>query len=111
MKLLVVIANYGTNQLSHLDKVLYEYKNYKNIDVDIIVHTNETISNNVNQILIKNLDNWNRLPFTTRKTIFDRKDDYDLFIYSENDHLITENNVKSFLNVTHILPEKYKLFL
>ena len=45
------------------------------------------------------------LPFAHKKLFAERANDYDLFIYSEDDTLITENNIKAFLDVTRILPE------
>jgi 2-polyprenyl-3-methyl-5-hydroxy-6-metoxy-1,4-benzoquinol methylase len=45
------------------------------------------------------------LPFAHKKLFADRLNDYDLFIYSEDDILITERNIAAFLRVTPALRE------
>jgi hypothetical protein len=47
-------------------------------------------------------DPWS-LPFGHKKLFADRCENYDLFIYSEDDMLITEKNISSFLQMTAIL--------
>jgi len=113
MKVLVCIVNHGENQIWCLEQLLKEYKSWK-YDVDIIIHSNISLplENNKTSPLYdgvkvqtyNNLENPHYLPFQTRKTIFDLKNDYDLFIYSENDHLITQRNIDAFLKVTSFLP-------
>jgi len=49
-------------------------------------------------------DPWS-LPFGYKPIFADRADSYDLFIYSEDDTLVTERNVGAFVSVTQILPE------
>jgi len=51
---------------------------------------------------------WKRhldFPFAHKQIVADRLNDYDLFIYSEDDMLITEKNIRSFLKVSADLPE------
>ena len=45
------------------------------------------------------------LPFAHKKLFADRSEKYDLFIYSEDDILITEKNLRAFLDVTPSLRE------
>jgi hypothetical protein len=44
------------------------------------------------------------LPFGHKKIFTERLEDYDLFIYSEDDTLITWKNIESFLQLTKVLP-------
>ena len=45
------------------------------------------------------------LPFLYKKLFFDRKEDYDLYIYSEDDTLITEDNIRAFMKMCKLLDE------
>ena len=45
------------------------------------------------------------LPFAHKQLFADRADQYDLFIYTEDDILITERNIRAFLDVTDVLLE------
>ena len=109
MKILVVIVNFGDNQLKYLDIVIKEYKSFtKPFEVNIVIHSNIPLDyEGVEVKIFDNLDDYEKLPFTTRQTVYERRNDYDLFIYSENDHIITQHNVESFLTVTNILPKPY----
>ena len=49
-------------------------------------------------------DPWS-LPFGHKQIFRDRLQDYDLFIYSEDDILITQRNITAFLSATAILKE------
>ena len=51
-------------------------------------------------------DPWS-LPFGYKTIFGERMSQYDLFIYSEDDTLITERNIDAFVKVTKILPEEY----
>lgn len=106
MKVLACLVNYNNNQLWCLERLIKEYKSMEGFDVDIVVHSNvELPYEGIQTKIITGLDDWNLMPYTCRKTIYDNKDNYDLFIYSENDHLITERNLTAFLKATNLLPE------
>ena len=52
------------------------------------------------------------LPFAHKRLFAERADKYDLFIYSEDDILITERNIRAFLDVTAALqPDEIAGFL
>ena len=53
---------------------------------------------------LPNRNPWS-LPFGHKKVFADRIDQYDLFVYSEDDILITENNLRAFLEVCSILAD------
>ena len=44
-----------------------------------------------------------RSPFVIKSFLRDRLESYDLFVYSEDDMLITENNLRAFLEVSQVL--------
>jgi SAM-dependent methyltransferase len=48
-------------------------------------------------------DPWS-LPFGHRQLFADRADAYDVFIYSEDDTLVTQRNIEAFLDATRVLP-------
>jgi hypothetical protein len=104
-KILAVIVNYGTDQLHYLKRMINEFNNFEKYSVDIIVHSNIPIDlpSNVKINIIK-LNDYQLLPLTTRTSIFKNKDNYDIFIYSENDHLFLEHHIDKFLEYNEILP-------
>ncbi len=124
MKILACLVNHGTRQLWALDKLLLEYFSM-GYDVDIIIHSNipldrdylkekenYEITDEVEKLYKKcsvqvytELEDPNWLPHQTRKTIYDRRNLYDIYIYSENDHLITKQNIDLFNIITSVLPE------
>jgi len=74
--------------------------------VDIVVLSNITkpVPDGVELLVgLPTKDPWS-LPFGHKKLFADRAEKYDLFIYSEDDTLITEKNIAAFLRATEILP-------
>jgi len=105
-KVLVVIINFGYSQVHFLDKVIESFKSFKNYDLDIVIHSNIPLNYDGVEVIIKeHMNDWNTFPWETRKTIYDRRNDYDLFLYTENDHLYKESHLDAFLEVTESLPE------
>jgi hypothetical protein len=109
MKILVSMPNFGTHQLHYLQMVVDEFKTYDaQYSIDVVVHSNVDVQiDGIEQNIIKHLDNWWKLPFIARKTIVDRCDDYDLYIFNENDQLITQENIETFLKINSVLPQHY----
>jgi len=106
LRLLVVIASYGRNQDRYLEEIVREYKRmpYK---VDVIVTSNveKPVPAGVQLVIGMPSKNPWSLPFAHKKVMAERVADYDLFIYSENDTLISTGNIESFLRVSEVLPE------
>ncbi len=104
MKILVVIANYGTKNDGYLSRVLSEYRSLLH-KTDIVVLSNVPKDLGPDVQVVVGLPNKNphSLPFGHKRVFAERKDAYDLFIYSEDDILITQRNVEAFLRVTSIL--------
>ncbi len=104
MKILVAIANYGTKNDRYLAELLAEYRSMSH-QVETVVLSNvfKKLDTAVELLVgLPSKDPWS-LPFGHKQLFADRLEDYDLFIYSEDDTLITENNIRAFLRVNEIL--------
>jgi len=106
-KILAVIVNYGEEQLQYLQQVITSLKSFKKYDVTIIVHSNIALPSieGIDKVNIFELEDFQLLPLTCRKTIKQNYDYYDYFIYSENDHLWLEHHIDKFKEYTNIIPE------
>ncbi len=106
MKILVGIANYGTKNIGFLQTLLDEYRSMSH-NVDIVVFSNipKQLGPGIEvKVGLPKKNPWS-LPFAHKKVFAERAKDYDLFIYSEDDTLITERHITAFLNVTRVLPK------
>jgi len=106
-RVLVVIASYGTRNDPYLLEVVKEYQSMS-FDADILVLSNtpKNVARGV-EVLVVDLqgkDPWS-LPFPHKRIFADRLNDYNLFIYSEDDTLIREKTLRAFLEVSAVLPE------
>jgi hypothetical protein len=93
-KIKICIANYGSSQLHFMKEVIREFESYKKYEVDVTVYT--TVPVEYNHIMYHESVGMN-LPFMCRKHMAESINDYDLFLYNENDHLITEDNIDAFM--------------
>ncbi len=115
MKVLVCISNFGNHQLKYLRKVVQEYDRMASDDfsIDIIIDTTAELevskvsgSLNISQRIHKPAVG-KALAFAHRSHVIERSDRYDLFIYSENDILISLENIRAFLNISSQIPGNY----
>jgi SAM-dependent methyltransferase len=106
MKILVAIANHGTKNTRYLTTLLNEYRSMP-FDIDIIALSNipKDLGNDVEVVVGCPTNNPWSLPFGHKKIFADRLPDYDLFIYSEDDTLITERHIRAFLRTAEVLPK------
>jgi 2-polyprenyl-3-methyl-5-hydroxy-6-metoxy-1,4-benzoquinol methylase len=105
MKVLVVIASYGRANDRYLWRLVQEYQS-TSFAVDLVVCTNVHKAVPAGVELVVGLpakDPWS-LPFAHKRIFADRAEQYDLFIYSEDDTLATERNIQAFLRVSEVLP-------
>ena len=75
-------------------------------DIDVVVLSNipKELPSNVEVIVgLPAKDPWS-LPFGHKRVFAERVSDYDMFIYSEDDTLITEGNIRAFLSTVEYLP-------
>ena len=105
LKVLVVLVNYGDEQLNYLEQVVGNLRNFKKYKVRIIVNSNIELNiDGIDETKIFTLENYQLLPLTCRTTIWENRNDYDIFIYGENDHLFKEYHIDNHLEYTKLLP-------
>src|ERR1022692_4253123 len=97
LKILVAIASYGTGNDGYLSRLLDEYRKMP-YDVHIVVLSNvqKHLSPDIEVLVGLPTKNPRSLPFGHKPVLAQRLEQYDLFIYSEDDTLITERNIKAF---------------
>jgi hypothetical protein len=106
MKILAVLVNYGKEQLTYLNKVVAGLKSFDKYTCDIIVNSNIPLTNSdIDKVNVIQLSDYQLLPLTCRKTIWENRDDYDVFIFGENDHRFKEIHIDRFLEYVEILPD------
>jgi 2-polyprenyl-3-methyl-5-hydroxy-6-metoxy-1,4-benzoquinol methylase len=107
LRILVAIASWGTKNDQYLSRLVTEYRSMS-FDVDIVVLSNisKEVASGV-EVVIVDLQGKNpwTLPFPHKEIFANRLNDYDLFVYSEDDTLVTEKNLRAFLEVSVALPE------
>ncbi len=131
MKVLVIIATYGNANDKYLQRLVEEYRSMP-FDIDLVVLSNvpKHVADDVEVIVLpRRLKPWTRrgtfngrrslrslrqeyrdwvrhldIPFAHRQVFADRLNIYDLFLYSEDDTLVTERNLRAFLSVSAVLP-------
>ena len=104
MKILITIANHGTGNRQYLDQLISAYQDMP-VDVTIVILSNipKEISPDVEVLVgVPNSNPWS-LPFAHRKLFIDRQNDFDFFVYSEDDTLLTWNAIQAFIESTKIL--------
>ena len=125
MKIAVHIAfYYRIERFQYLNEIIKEYNSYS-IDVDLFIHTNKNINSDILtpynngkiQILKHSLYNFfiykgtsYYLTWKPRKLIASQVNDYDIFLYSEDDILIPENAFNYWIENKDICQEnKYNV--
>lgn len=129
--ILAVLVNYGTEQLNYLELVIKNLKSFENYDVTVVVHTNVPLDSikgidkvtvfdkttgirSLNDFLVRKkwgkqwsgrLINWRFLPMTCRKVIDAEANNYDYFLFTENDHLWEEHHIDDYIRYESLLPE------
>jgi hypothetical protein len=100
-------VNYGFEQIDFLEEMVKSLKSFKKYDVNIIVNSNVELKiDGIDKLnLFNNLSDYQLLPLTCRKTIWENKDNYDLFLYGENDMLFKEVHLDRHIEYTKILPQ------
>lgn len=98
MRVLAVIANYGMKNFDHAKTIAREYLNMDfHVDVVFLSDTEKQYGVNARVVVgIPNKNPWS-LPFSHKKIFADHINEYDLFIYSEDDTLITQENIEAYL--------------
>lgn len=104
--ILAVLVNYGEEQLNYLEQVVQELKSFTNYNVTVIVNSNIKLDipgiDYVNEI---RLNDYQLLPLTCKQVIWHYRDEFDVFLFGENDHLFKEHHIDNYLRYTSILPK------
>ncbi len=106
MKILVTIANYGTKNDSYLRRLIEEYRALPyEVDIVVLVSVAKEVEGATQVVLHSPVgDPWT-FPFAHKSIFASRIDQYDLFIYSEDDTLITQRSIEAFLRTTEVLED------
>ena len=106
-KVLVAIANWGTKNDAYLAQLINEYQSMS-FDVDVVVLSNlqKEFGDGVESVKVdlRGKAPWS-LPFAHKAILASRVNEYDLFVYSEDDTLVTEQNLRAFQSVSGTLSE------
>jgi 2-polyprenyl-3-methyl-5-hydroxy-6-metoxy-1,4-benzoquinol methylase len=101
LRILVVIASYGATNDQYLLRIVREYRSMP-FEVKIVILSN--IKKMVDPYIeikvgLPDKNPWS-LPFAHKRVFAEHIDQYDLFLYSEDDILIKENNIRSFVAIS-----------
>lgn len=113
MKILVAIASYGTGNDRYLRELLDTYRAMPH-EVHVVILSNVLRDFGPDIEVIVGLPTSNpwSLPFGHKRLFANRVDEYDLFIYSEDDTPISQRNLDAFLRVTpHLRDDEIAGFL
>ncbi len=105
MKVLAAIANYGNGNRHYVERLIQEYHGMSfDTDVVILSDRHKQFGADVEvKVGLPTRDPWS-LPFAHKQLFADRIEDYDLFIYSEDDTLILEHQIQAFVEATAAVP-------
>lgn len=103
--LLVAIASYGTAQDHFLHQVVAQFQGL-DMACRIVVLSNidKPVPGAEVRVGLPSRDTYS-LPFAHRRLFLECAKDFDLFIYTEDDTLITPDNIRAFLEVQQHLKE------
>lgn len=104
-RMLVAIASYGHSNDRFLARLVQEYRSMSfHVDIVVLSNIEKDVGKNVELVVgLPYKDPWT-LPFPHKQIFADRLNSYDLFLYSEDDMLVTERNIRAFLDVGAALP-------
>ncbi len=106
LKVLTVIASYGQKNIDYLDHLIRTYQGMQ-FDVDIVVVSDapKDLGSDVEVVVgLPSANPWS-LPFAHKPIFAQNLEHYDLFLYSEDDMGVTEQNIRAFLRATAFLAE------
>ena len=102
---LVVIASYGTAQDHYLDRVVSEYRKLKTPTRLVVVSDKMKPLRDAEVVAGLPSRDPHSLPFAHRKVFADNIEKYDLFIYAEDDTLLTGGHIEAFLSIQPTLED------
>ncbi len=98
IKMLIAIASYGCMNDRYLERVVDEYRRMS-FEVNIVIHSDikKHAAHGVKVVTGLPFRDACSLPYAHKSLFANSLDDYDLFLYSEDDILISEKNIQAFL--------------
>jgi 2-polyprenyl-3-methyl-5-hydroxy-6-metoxy-1,4-benzoquinol methylase len=104
MKILVAITSYGTSNDRYLARVTQEYRSMA-FETYIVIFSNyrKRVPGGTELVVGLPTENPRSLSFAHKQLFADRQNDFDLFIYTEDDILITDKNIRAFLQLSPTL--------
>ncbi len=104
-KVLAVLVNYGESQLQHLEEVVKSLKSFEKYHVSVVVNSNIPLDiEGIDHVNVIQLEDYQLLPLTCKQVLWHYRDEFDVFIFGENDHLFLEHHLDRYLEYTSILP-------
>lgn len=105
MRLLLAIANFGPERSACLERVIATARTWP-FETDIVVHSDCAKSVPAGVALVVGLPTADpfSLPFAHKQLFADHCDDYDLFVYTEDDILIPPRAIETFWELQALLP-------
>jgi hypothetical protein len=106
LNILAVLVNYGEEQLNYLEQVVQELKSFKKYDVTIVVNSNIKLDIlDIDHVNVVELNDYQLLPLTCKQVLWHYRDEFDIFLFGENDHLFKEHHIDKYLEYESILPK------
>jgi len=102
MRILISIATFGVKNQQYLNKVIDEYKSFKKYETDIIVHGTDPL--NRDDIRFISHENPRNTVFFHRSDFVKNQNNYDYFIFTEDDILIKEETIDLCVNRENKIP-------
>ena len=101
IRVLVAIASFGTKNLPYLKQVIRQYQGMA-LDIDIVLNTEayKAVDPAVEVIVGLPDKNPRSLVFAHREIFASRVDEYDAFIYTEDDIGVQEQHLRAFFALT-----------
>jgi 2-polyprenyl-3-methyl-5-hydroxy-6-metoxy-1,4-benzoquinol methylase len=113
LRALIAIASFGEKNIEFLKQIIHGYQ-AMTLDADLIVFSDKpkNLGDKVKVIVGLPAANPWSLPFAHKACFAENLERYDLFIYSEDDIGVTEENIRAFLRLTPQLePDKIAGYL
>lgn len=104
--MLLTIASYGQKNIGFLKRIIEAYRAMDfDLTVVVVSEAPKDLGEDVEVVVgLPSSDTWS-LPFAHKKVLAQNMERFDLFIYSEDDVEVSEDNIQAFLRVTPLLKE------
>lgn len=105
-RILVAINNFGDSHAAYLSRLIAEYRSMAfRVDIVVLSDIPKDLGPGIEVVVGLPTKNPWSLPFGHKKIFAERLNQYDLFIYTEDDILITGTNITAFLQTSPSLRE------